>query len=91
MTHRKYSRTRNALHKAMARHPGQRKAKHQRLEQSAKDQAGMTGDHLGAMALKEHRDEVHEQELKRLKLPINDRPKPAKGFMRKLFNRKTGS
>lgn len=33
MTHRKYSRTRNAIHKAMARNPGQRKPKYQRLEQ----------------------------------------------------------
>lgn len=37
MTHRKYSRTRNRIHRAMARNPGERKPLYMRLKQAAQN------------------------------------------------------
>lgn len=97
MTHRKYSRSRNAIHKSMARHPGARQSKHMRLEQSAIDRKDFS-ERYGHSPLERILPILKEQEslLSRYKpkpLPTTEHSKNlkgGKGFIRRLFNRKTG-
>lgn len=83
MTHRKHSRTRNAIHKAMARNPGQRMPKWMRIKSTAEQKKDI------AEFVQAARDQADQQSIKQkpdLQTPVEKRP----GFMRRLFNRKTG-
>lgn len=92
MTHRKYSRTRNAIHKAMARSPGARMPKWMRIAQSLEDQ-GNANKELSVMKSGWEKPEIEMkstpngmQEHRQFQKKFKDRM----GFVNRLFNRKTG-
>lgn len=83
MTHRKYGRSRQRIHRGMARNLGGRKPLWMRMEQSTTDPY----------------HDIIEQAQKLKESAAAEKPKhwaksdifkPAKGFIRQLFNRKTG-
>jgi len=84
MTHRRYGRTRKAIHKAMARNPGQRKPKYLRLEEAK---------HIKVEVEQSPIMTVQPKPIISAKIKVEQKfydVKPTKSFFRRLFNRKTG-
>ena len=84
MTHTKYSRTRKEIHKGMARHPGERKSPLMRREQSDKARGKVIESVTPIKAIIHAAPKV---EQKFYDIPAKPEKK---GFLRRLFNRKTG-
>lgn len=92
MTHRKYSRSRKAIHKAMARNPGQRLPQWMRILQAkAAKKMRMGIDHALPCSERTERIVANTDKSGKTTLLPDKTIKKSPGFMRRMFNRKTGS
>lgn len=97
MTHRKYGRDRQRIRRAMARNPGERKPKFERLA-TAEDSRRMAEAMMDPQPRTTRRPDIKAETALPGPVPpkagddAQNPPKPQKrpGFLRRMFQRKTG-
>jgi hypothetical protein len=88
VTHRPYQRTRQRIHKGMARHPGQRRSQADRLAQAAKDRGEAVEEQLTPRQKHKEQAKSATSGVKKPEMGLSKPPTPKKGFFKRLFQRK---
>lgn len=89
MTHRKYGRSRQRIHRGMARHPGKRRPKYERMTQ-AEDSKAFAKAFVNPQASPKKTGTGVSKSTKRVVDTIQPRSHDKKsGFLRRIFQRKT--